>query len=83
MSGPMSGRTTLNSAGFRASLSIRPSAATRPGVADVMGFAGSPAQVLRAKGWDQFRAKNSQYDEVAGHRRFRRGQRALPSWSIF
>ena len=25
-------------------------------VAYVMGFAGSPAQVLRAKGWDEFRA---------------------------
>ena len=34
-------------------------------VAYVMGFAGSPAQVLRAKGWDEFRAKNSQYEEVA------------------
>jgi ABC-type sugar transport system substrate-binding protein len=34
-------------------------------IAYVMGFAGSPAQVLRAKGWDEFRAKNSQYDEVA------------------
>ena len=34
-------------------------------IAYVMGFAGSPAQVLRAKGWDEFRAKNSQYEEVA------------------
>jgi len=34
-------------------------------VAYVMGFSGSPAQVLRAKGWDEFRAKNSQYEEVA------------------
>jgi ABC-type sugar transport system substrate-binding protein len=34
-------------------------------VAYVMGFAGSPAQVLRAKGWDEFRANNSQYEEVA------------------
>jgi ABC-type sugar transport system substrate-binding protein len=34
-------------------------------VAYVMGFAGSPAQVLRAKGWDEFRAKNAQYEEVA------------------
>ena len=34
-------------------------------VAYVMGFAGSPAQVLRAKGWDEFRAKNTQYEEVA------------------
>jgi ribose transport system substrate-binding protein len=34
-------------------------------VAYVMGFAGSPAQVLRAKGWDEFRAKNPQYEEVA------------------
>ena len=34
-------------------------------IAYVMGFAGSPAQVLRAKGWDEFRSKNSQYEEVA------------------
>lgn len=34
-------------------------------VAYVMGFAGSPAQVLRAKGWDEFRAKNPQFEEVA------------------
>jgi ABC-type sugar transport system substrate-binding protein len=34
-------------------------------IAYVMGFAGSPAQVLRAKGWDEFRAKNGQYEEVA------------------
>ena len=34
-------------------------------VAYVMGFAGSPAQVLRAKGWDEFLAKNPQYEEVA------------------
>ena len=34
-------------------------------IAYVMGFAGSPAQVLRAKGWDEFRARNSQYEEVA------------------
>jgi ABC-type sugar transport system substrate-binding protein len=34
-------------------------------IAYVMGFAGSPAQVLRAKGWDEFRAKNPQYEEVA------------------
>lgn len=34
-------------------------------VAYVMGFAGSPAQVLRAKGWDEFRAANPQYEEVA------------------
>jgi ABC-type sugar transport system substrate-binding protein len=34
-------------------------------VAYVMGFPGSPAQVLRAKGWDEFRAKNPQYEEVA------------------
>jgi ABC-type sugar transport system substrate-binding protein len=34
-------------------------------VAYVMGFAGSPAQVLRAKGWDEFRSKNAQYEEVA------------------
>jgi ABC-type sugar transport system substrate-binding protein len=34
-------------------------------IAYVMGFAGSPAHVLRAKGWDEFRAKNSQYEEVA------------------
>ncbi|MFZ2106076.1 MAG: sugar ABC transporter substrate-binding protein [Roseiarcus sp.] len=34
-------------------------------IAYVMGFAGSPAQVLRARGWDEFRAKNSQYEEVA------------------
>jgi ABC-type sugar transport system substrate-binding protein len=34
-------------------------------IAYVMGFAGSPAQVLRAKGWDEFRTKNSQYEEVA------------------
>ena len=34
-------------------------------VAYVMGFSGSPAQVLRAKGWDEFRASHPQYDEVA------------------
>src|SRR6202051_1935422 len=34
-------------------------------IAYVMGFAGSPAQGLRAKGWDEFRSKNSQYEEVA------------------
>jgi ABC-type sugar transport system substrate-binding protein len=34
-------------------------------VAYVMGFGGSPAQVLRAKGWDEFRANNPQYEEVA------------------
>ena len=31
----------------------------------VMGFAGTSPQVLRAKGWDEFRAKNPQYEEVA------------------
>jgi ribose transport system substrate-binding protein len=34
-------------------------------VAYIMGFPGSPAQVLRAKGWDEFLSKNSQYGEVA------------------
>jgi len=34
-------------------------------VAYVMGFGGSPAQVLRAKGWDEFLAKSPQYEEVA------------------
>jgi ribose transport system substrate-binding protein len=34
-------------------------------VAYVMGFSGSPAQVLRAKGWDEFRASNPNYEEVA------------------
>ena len=31
----------------------------------VMGFAGTSPQILRAKGWDEFRAKNPQYEEVA------------------
>jgi ABC-type sugar transport system substrate-binding protein len=30
-----------------------------------MGFAGTSPQILRAKGWDEFRAKNPQYEEVA------------------
>jgi ribose transport system substrate-binding protein len=34
-------------------------------VAYVMGFAGTSPQILRAKGWDEFRAKNPQYQEVA------------------
>ena len=34
-------------------------------VAYVMGFAGTSPQILRAKGWDEFRAKNPQYEEVA------------------
>ena len=34
-------------------------------VAYVMGFSGSPAQVLRARGWDEFRAQHPEYDEVA------------------
>lgn len=34
-------------------------------IAYIMGFPGSPAQVLRAKGWDEFLAANSQYEEVA------------------
>ena len=31
----------------------------------VMGFAGTSPQILRAKGWEEFRAKNPQYEEVA------------------
>ena len=34
-------------------------------VAYIMGFPGSPAQVLRAKGWDEFLAANTQHIEVA------------------
>ena len=34
-------------------------------VAYVMGIAGTSPQTLRAKGWDEFRAKNPQYEEVA------------------
>lgn len=34
-------------------------------VAYIMGFPGSPAQVLRAQGWDEFLAENDQYEEVA------------------
>lgn len=34
-------------------------------VAYVMGIAGTSPQILRAKGWDEFRAKNTQYEEVA------------------
>jgi ribose transport system substrate-binding protein len=34
-------------------------------VAYVMGFAGTSPQILRAKGWDEFRAQNPQYEEVA------------------
>ncbi len=34
-------------------------------VAYVMGFSGTSPQILRAKGWDEFRAKNPQYEEVA------------------
>jgi len=34
-------------------------------VAYVVGIAGTSPQVLRAKGWDEFRAKNPQYEEVA------------------
>jgi ribose transport system substrate-binding protein len=34
-------------------------------VAYVMGFLGTSPQILRAKGWDEFRAKNPQYEEVA------------------
>ena len=30
-----------------------------------MGFSGTSPQILRAKGWDEFRAKNPQYEEVA------------------
>ena len=33
-------------------------------VAYVMGIAGTSPQILRAKGWDEFRAKNPQYQEV-------------------
>src|SRR5271165_3025223 len=31
----------------------------------VMGISGTSPQILRAKGWDEFRAKNPQYEEVA------------------
>jgi ABC-type sugar transport system substrate-binding protein len=34
-------------------------------VAYVMGALGTSPQILRAKGWDEFRAKNPQYEEVA------------------
>ena len=34
-------------------------------VAYVMGIAGTSPQILRAKGWDEFRANNPQYEEVA------------------
>ena len=34
-------------------------------VAYVMGFSGTSPQILRAKGWDEFRAKHPQYEEVA------------------
>jgi ribose transport system substrate-binding protein len=34
-------------------------------IAYIMGFPGSPAQVLRARGWDEFLAANGQYTEVA------------------
>ena len=34
-------------------------------VAYVMGFPSSPAQVLRAQGWDQFRAEHPEYVEIA------------------
>jgi ABC-type sugar transport system substrate-binding protein len=34
-------------------------------VAYVMGFLSSPAQVLRAKGWDQFMSNHPEYKEVA------------------
>jgi ribose transport system substrate-binding protein len=34
-------------------------------VAYIMGFSGSPAQVLRAKGWDEFLTANPQHKEVA------------------
>ena len=34
-------------------------------VAYVMGFSGTSPQILRAKGWDEFRAKNPQYEEAA------------------
>ena len=34
-------------------------------VAYVMGFAGTSPQILRAKGWDEFRAQHPQYEEVA------------------
>ena len=34
-------------------------------VAYVMGISGTSPQILRAKGWDEFRAKNPQYEEVA------------------
>src|ERR1700729_4202123 len=33
-------------------------------VAYVMGFAGTSPQILRAKGWDEFRAQPPQYEEV-------------------
>jgi ribose transport system substrate-binding protein len=33
-------------------------------VAYVMGFAGTSPQILRAKGWDEFRAQHPQYEEV-------------------
>ena len=34
-------------------------------IAYVMGISGTSPQILRAKGWDEFRAKNPQYEEVA------------------
>jgi ABC-type sugar transport system substrate-binding protein len=34
-------------------------------VAYVMGISGTSPQILRAKGWDEFRAKHSEYEEVA------------------
>jgi ABC-type sugar transport system substrate-binding protein len=34
-------------------------------IAYVMGFAGTSPQILRAKGWDEFRAMHPQYEEVA------------------
>ena len=69
--------TMSSSAAFRASLLDQAFGGKKAKVAYVMGFAGTSPQILRAKGWDEFRAKNPQYEEVARvDRRLRRGQGA-------
>ena len=55
--------TMSSSAASKGSWSTKLSA-EKAKVAYVMGFAGTSPQILRAKGWDEFRAQHPQYEEV-------------------
>jgi len=59
------GADDVNFGRLQGELLVRAFKGAKAKVAYVMGFSGSPAQVLRAKGWDEFRAKHPEYEELA------------------